>query len=146
MLSILQCRSHTKSSRAWTTYIYFYLQLFLNILLLINIPIKKPKLLWIISSNSNKPLHKTNCNNSIEKEIPIPINNPIFQSIFLPYANGKKIPIGKSITIFNIFSNNKSYLEAVPNLPIGWIISFQDQNISNWYFLVLGNLENTVDP
>ena len=45
---------------------------------IITIPIKKPKLLWIISSTSNIPLHKTNCINSIEKEIQKPINNPTF--------------------------------------------------------------------
>lgn len=99
-----------------------------------------------MSSNSNKPLHNINCNNSIEKEIQIPINKPFFHVILLSYANGKHKPSGKSITMFNRFSNNKSYLEALPNLPIGWIISFHDQNTSNWYFLVLGSLEKTVDP
>lgn len=102
-------------------------------------PIKKPKLLWIISSTSNIPLHKTNCINSIEKEIQNPINNPTFQFIFLPYTNGKKIPKGKSIITFNIFSNNNSYFGYV--VFIEFNISFHDQNTSNLHILLLGNLE-----
>ena len=92
-----------------------------------------PRLLWIISSNSNNPLQSQSWLISIANDTVIPASNPIHHFSFLPVTPGNKIPAGKSSRIFNRFSCNKPPSAALPNLPHLPIprISFHDQNTSN---------------
>ncbi len=92
-----------------------------------------PRLLWIISSNSNNPLQSQSWLISIADDTVIPTSNPIHHFSFLPVTPGNKIPAGKSNRIFNRFSCNKPPSAVLPNLPHLPIpsISFHDQNTSN---------------
>ena len=92
-----------------------------------------PRLLWIISSNSNNPLQSQSWLISIVDDTVIPTSNPIHHFSFLPVTPGNKIPAGKSSRIFNRFSCNKLPSAVLPNLPHLPIpsISFHDQNTSN---------------
>ena len=120
----------------------------LNILFPNKHPSIHPKLLWIISSNSNNPLQSSSWLISIADDTAIPASNPIHHFSFLPVNPGNKIPAGKSSRIFNRFSCSKPspvVLPSLPHLPIPRI-SFHDQNTSGWYCLIPGVLVKTVEP
>ena len=133
-------------------YIHFYIILFspnnINHLFPNKHPSIHPRLLWIISSNSNNPLQSQSWLISIADDTVIPTSNPIHHFSFLPVNPGNKIPAGKSSRIFNRFSCNKPPSAVLPNLPHLPIpsISFHDQNTSSWYCLSPGVLVKTVEP
>ena len=79
-------------------------------------PAIHPRLLWIISSNSNNPRHRINCNPSMHPEIKIPNSKPCHHLILplLPNTNGSNIPAGNNITIFNRFSRKSPVPSALP--------------------------------
>ena len=67
----------------------------------IRIPTKAPIVLWIISSNSNKPILLNNCVTSMKTDNAN--GNPIIH-LLGDTAIGMRIPIGTNRTIFQIFS------------------------------------------
>ena len=132
----------------WTYLPYSFLPDSINNLFPNKHPSIHPRLLWIISSNSNNPLQSQSWLISIADDTVIPTSNPIHHFSFLPVTPGNKIPAGKSSRIFNRFSCNKLPSAVLPNLPHLPIpsISFHDQNTSNWYCLIPGVLVKTVEP
>ena len=97
------------------------------------LPAIQPIPLWIISSHSNKPRHKTSCNISIEAETAKPTKSPSHQRTFRFLINGSKIPSGNKIIILSRFSCTKKLCGRLPSLPFFPIcqISFHDQKSSN---------------
>ena len=87
-----------------------------NYIYLSLIHILHPRLLWIISSNSNNPRHRINCNPSMHPEIKIPNSKPCHHLILplLPNTNGSNIPAGNNITIFNRFSRKSPVPVTIP--------------------------------
>lgn len=111
------------------------------------VPNIHPRLLWIISSNSNKPLQSTSWLTSIADDIIIPTIKPCHHFNLLLNIPGSKNQTGNNNNIFKRFSWNKPpsvLLPILPHLPI-FRISFHDQNTSSWYCLSPGVLVKTVD-